>query len=53
MSKTVGDFDLERLAVWGVRRVFGCPGGINGVVTAPGQDPRLIIAVLNNRDLTW
>jgi pyruvate dehydrogenase (quinone) len=35
MAKTVGDFVLERLAVWGVRRVFGYPGdGINGITTA-------------------
>ena len=35
MAKTVGDFVLERLAVWGVRRLFGYPGdGINGIITA-------------------
>jgi pyruvate dehydrogenase (quinone) len=39
MSKTVGDFLLERLATWGVRRVFGYPGdGINGIVTALGRE---------------
>lgn len=38
MSKTVGDFVLERLAVWGVRRVFGYPGdGINGITAALGR----------------
>jgi pyruvate dehydrogenase (quinone) len=32
---TVGEFVLDRLARWGVRRVFGYPGdGINGVVLA-------------------
>lgn len=32
MAKTVGDFVLERLATWGVRRIFGYPGdGINGL----------------------
>jgi pyruvate dehydrogenase (quinone) len=32
MGKTVGDFVLQRLAVWGVERVFGYPGdGINGI----------------------
>jgi pyruvate dehydrogenase (quinone) len=33
MSKTVGDFLVERLHEWGVRRIFGYPGdGINGVL---------------------
>src|ERR1051325_1573126 len=35
MSKTVGDFLVERLLAWGVRRVYGYPGdGINGVLGA-------------------
>jgi pyruvate dehydrogenase (quinone) len=35
VAKTVGEFVLERLHEWGVRRVFGYPGdGINGVVLA-------------------
>jgi pyruvate dehydrogenase (quinone) len=35
MGATVSDFVLERLAQWGVRRVYGYPGdGINGVVLA-------------------
>jgi len=35
MSKTVGDFLVERLHTWGVRRIFGYPGdGINGVLGA-------------------
>jgi len=35
MSKTVGDFIVERLHAWGVRRIFGYPGdGINGVLGA-------------------
>ncbi|HEV7158484.1 MAG TPA: thiamine pyrophosphate-requiring protein [Caulobacteraceae bacterium] len=35
MSKTVGDFVVERLHAWGVRRIFGYPGdGINGVLGA-------------------
>lgn len=38
MAKTVGDFVLERLAEWGVRRLFGYPGdGINGLTTALGR----------------
>jgi pyruvate dehydrogenase (quinone) len=35
MSATVGDFVVERLSQWGVRRMFGYPGdGINGVFGA-------------------
>ena len=35
MDDTVGDFILERLAEWGVERVYGYPGdGINGVTAA-------------------
>ncbi|HEV2100963.1 MAG TPA: thiamine pyrophosphate-binding protein, partial [Stellaceae bacterium] len=35
MAKTVGDFIVERLHQWGVRRIYGFPGdGINGVFGA-------------------
>jgi pyruvate dehydrogenase (quinone) len=35
MAQTVGDFIVERLHQWGVRRVFGYPGdGINGLFGA-------------------
>jgi hypothetical protein len=35
MRKTVGDFIVERLYAWGVRKIFGYPGdGINGVFGA-------------------
>jgi pyruvate dehydrogenase (quinone) len=35
MTATVGDFVVERLRDWGVRRIFGYPGdGINGVFGA-------------------
>jgi pyruvate dehydrogenase (quinone) len=35
MTKTVGDFFIERLHQWGVRRIYGYPGdGINGVFGA-------------------
>jgi pyruvate dehydrogenase (quinone) len=38
VAGTVGDFIVERLAQWGVRRVYGYPGdGINGVVLAFGR----------------
>jgi pyruvate dehydrogenase (quinone) len=35
MSPTVGDYLLDRLATWGIRRVYGYPGdGINGIMGA-------------------
>src|ERR1700742_4133844 len=35
MSQTVGDFIIQRLHAWGVRRIYGYPGdGINGVFGA-------------------
>ncbi len=35
MSQSVSDFIRNRLAAWGVRRVFGYPGdGINGIMSA-------------------
>src|SRR5213592_3349908 len=35
MATTVGQFILERLAEWGVKRVYGYPGdGINGLLGA-------------------
>ncbi|MDR5780678.1 thiamine pyrophosphate-requiring protein [Caballeronia sp. LZ065] len=35
MTTTVGDFLIDRLHAWGVRRIFGYPGdGINGVFGA-------------------
>jgi len=38
MSTTVGDFLLERLHEWGVRRIYGYPGdGINGIMGAFGR----------------
>ncbi|KAK54798.1 thiamine pyrophosphate-requiring protein [Bordetella bronchiseptica] len=36
--ETVSDFVLERLAQWGIRRIFGYPGdGINGLMGAFGR----------------
>jgi pyruvate dehydrogenase (quinone) len=36
IAQTVGDFFIERLPEWGVRRIDGYPGdGINGVFGAP------------------
>ncbi|HET6804840.1 MAG TPA: thiamine pyrophosphate-requiring protein, partial [Frateuria sp.] len=38
MSETVGDFILQRLSDWGLRRIFGFPGdGINGIMGAMGR----------------
>lgn len=35
MTRTVGDFVIERLHQWGIRRIYGYPGdGINGVFGA-------------------
>jgi len=35
MSQTVGDYLLDRLATWGVKRIYGYPGdGINGLLGA-------------------
>ena len=39
MSKTVADFMLERLADWGVKRIYGFTGdGISGILTALDKD---------------
>ena len=38
MTTTVGDFLLDRLKQWGVRRIYGYPGdGINGILAAFGR----------------
>jgi pyruvate dehydrogenase (quinone) len=48
MSQTVGDYLLERLATWGIKRIYGYPGdGINGLMGAferssNGQRPEFI-----------
>jgi pyruvate dehydrogenase (quinone) len=35
MTDTVGDYLLDRLATWGVKRIYGYPGdGINGIMGA-------------------
>src|SRR5579863_5642505 len=35
MSNAVGDYLLERLGAWGVKRIYGYPGdGINGIIGA-------------------
>ena len=43
MAKTVSDFLVDRIAQWGVTRIFGYPGdGINGVVGALARAGQLI-----------
>src|ERR1700760_1711423 len=43
MSQTVGDFLLERLSKWGVKRIYGYPGdGINGLMGALNKAHGLI-----------
>jgi pyruvate dehydrogenase (quinone) len=48
MSDTVGDYLLERLTTWGVKRIYGYPGdGINGIIGAftrssNGERPQFI-----------
>jgi pyruvate dehydrogenase (quinone) len=48
MSDTVGDYLLERLSTWGIKRIYGYPGdGINGIMGAfarssNGQRPEFI-----------
>ncbi|HEV7652406.1 MAG TPA: thiamine pyrophosphate-requiring protein [Actinophytocola sp.] len=46
MSRTVGDYLLERLREWGVEQVFAYPGdGINGIVVGFGKSdnrPRFV-----------
>src|SRR5947199_2944072 len=48
MSDTVGDYLLERLSTWGIKRIYGYPGdGINGLMGAfarssNGQRPEFV-----------
>lgn len=38
MAYTVGDYLLDRLAAWGIARIYGYPGdGINGILGALGR----------------
>jgi pyruvate dehydrogenase (quinone) len=38
MSITVGDYLIQRLNAWGIRRIYGFPGdGINGIIGAIGR----------------
>jgi pyruvate dehydrogenase (quinone) len=43
MSETVADFIIQRLSLWGVKRVYGYPGdGINGLMGALNRAGELI-----------
>ena len=56
MAKTVGDFVLERLRHWGVRRLFGYPGdGINGLLSALGRmkDPLDFVQVRHEEEAAF
>ena len=51
MAKTVGDFTLERLALWGVERIFGYPGdGINGLTAALGRQDRIAFVQVRHEE---
>ena len=42
MTQTVGDFLLQRLSQWGVKRIYGYPGdGINGIMGALGRNKEM------------
>ena len=52
MANTVGDFLLQRLAAWGVRRVYGYPGdGINGIMGAFGRTDALEFVQARHEEL--
>jgi pyruvate dehydrogenase (quinone) len=52
MAQTVGDFLLERLTRWGVRRIYGYPGdGINGIMGALGRTRRLEFVQARHEEL--
>jgi pyruvate dehydrogenase (quinone) len=52
MATTVGDFLLQRLHAWGVRRVFGYPGdGINGIMGAFGRSDAIEFVQTRHEEL--
>jgi pyruvate dehydrogenase (quinone) len=52
MASTVGDFLLQRLHAWGVRRVFGYPGdGINGIMGAFGRTDQIEFVQARHEEL--
>jgi pyruvate dehydrogenase (quinone) len=53
MAKTVGDFVVQRLAEWGVNRIYGYPGdGINGVMGALSRAEERVRFVLTRHEET-
>jgi len=52
MTATIGDFLLQRLSEWGVRRIFGYPGdGINGIVGALGRQDAIEFVQARHEEL--
>jgi pyruvate dehydrogenase (quinone) len=52
MSKTVGDFFVERLYDWGVRTIFGYPGdGINGVLGALNRSKKIAFIQVRHEEM--
>jgi pyruvate dehydrogenase (quinone) len=52
MAATVGDFLLQRLSNWGVRRVYGYPGdGINGIMGAFGRNDEVKFVQARHEEL--
>ena len=49
MAGIVGDFVVDRLHEWGVKRIYGYPGdGINGLYDAP-MDHRGVVAIVGQQ----
>ncbi len=52
MTDTVGDFLLQRMHEWGVRRVFGYPGdGINGIMGAFGRQQEIEFVQVRHEEM--
>src|SRR5438094_7273844 len=52
MAHTVGDFLLQRLSQWGVKRIYGYPGdGINGIMGALGRDKEMEFVQARHEEL--
>ena len=52
MSQTVGDFLLQRLQQWGVKRIYGYPGdGINGIMGALGRNEEMEFVQARHEEL--
>ena len=52
MTQTVGDFLLQRLSQWGVKRIYGYPGdGINGIMGALGRNKEMEFVQARHEEL--